>query len=390
MVRYNTLPLVDRETQSSDDAVFQEDLPTKGGLSGIDLIIRDTNGATENRDAFLPEVLEEIAIVVNGDEKRYSLSGEEAFRHAWMRDGRPPTYKFSEQADAVQELHIPIQFGRFMDDPVFGLKLSQYQNAQLQIDYDRDKSGNTLGTSGFTAAHNFEISALLHITAADKEPPYRGMISTREVRNFTSAANGDEYVALPPMYPLVGIGIYAKEEGIEAGASITHARLSLDNDARQPIRGRWEHHVIKNRAVLDVDYLRYGLCATAADVVHTHLGYIQNVQFQGANLTPTATVSDAVPIAGATPAGDAITIAGSVITVDVGGSPEYVHAALANNEFDMLVTGDIGNYLYWPMGDRMTLDEVLKPGEWGDADVLMTQGNAGAYVGVMIEELRPN
>jgi len=390
MVRYNTLPLVDREKQSSDDAVFQEDLPTKGGLSGIDLIIRDTNGATSNLDAFLPEVLEEIAIVVNGDEKRYSLSGEEAFRHAWMRDGRPPTYKFSEQAGIVQELHIPIQFGRFMDDPVFGLKLSQYQNAQLQIDYNRNKSANGLGATGFTAAHNFEISALLHITAADKEPAYRGLISTREVRNFTSAANGDEYVALPPMYPLVGIGIYAKEEGVEAGTNITHARLSLDNDARQPIRGRWEHHVIKNRAALDVNYLRYNLAAKDADTPHTHLGYIQGVQFQGPNIAPVSGDANLWFDAGATVAGDQITIAGVMFHGKLAGEATDDVLALTISNFDMLVTGDIGNYLYWPMGDRMLLDEVLKPGEWGDADVLMTQGNAGAYVGVLVEELRPN
>ena len=387
MVRYNTLPLVDRETQASDDAVFQEDLPTKGGLSGIDLILRNTNGATSNLLAFLTEVVEKIEVVVNGDEKRVSLTGEEAFRYAWMRDGQPPGHVFDEQASAVQELHLPIQFGRYLGDPLFGMKLSNYNNAQLQIDYDAE-AVNAVGATGFLTA-NMEISALLHITDANKEPAYRGMIGTREIRNFTSVASGDEYVALPQQHPIVGIGVYAKEDNVAGHTDITHARLSLDNDAKQPIRGRWEHHVARNRAFYTENEIVYNLLKGDTDYVNTHLDNIREATIENQVAeTIGAAATGKIWFAredGIT--GNRVTFA--VTSILGGGSAGFAAAAEGTDQnIRAAFAGDIGHYIYWPMGDRMTLEDALKPAEWGDADVLLTQGGAGAYVGVIVEELR--
>ena len=383
------MPLVDRETQASDDAVFQEDLPTKGGLSGIDLIIRATNGGTSNLLAYPTAILDKIEIVVNGDEKRFSLNGEEAFRYAWMRDGQPPGYKFDEYLSIVQELHIPIQFGRYMNDPLYGMKLSQYQNAQLQIDYNM-ASVNAVGATGFLTG-TFEVSALLHITDANKEPAYRGLIGAREIRNFTSVLSGDEYVALPQQHPIVGIGIYAKEDAIAGHTDITHARLSLDNDARQPIRGRWEHHVARNRAMYTGRTLHYGVYAGDTDVTNTHMDNIQNAIDQ-AELAETIGAAATGKIWFAREDGiTGNTVAHAVTSILGGAGAGFASAAeTADQTFPMTVEGDFGHYIYWPMGDRMTLEDILKPTEWGDADVLLTQGAAGAYVGVIVEELRPS
>lgn len=388
MVRYDILPLMDREVFSSDDAIIQEDLPTRGGLSDIDVIVRAKNGATSNLKGFPTELIEHLEIIVNGDQRRFSLNGEEAFRYAWMRDGKPPGYVFSEQGGVTQELHIPIQFGRFREDPLYGMKLSQYENVQIQLDYDL-VAPNAVGSTGYAAAANVDVSMLLHITPANKEPAYRGMIGAREIQSYTTVASGDEGFKLPTANSLVGIGVYNKKTAIAGATTVTHARISLDTDSYQPYRGRWDFHVAMNRERLYERSLMYGWLAANDEVKVSHLDNIVSMQEQvlGTTWENGEVVGIDQVVSADAVVGDSLTLCGNkYASASTAGAT--TGAALDAAKAQVLLGGDIGHFIYWPMGNRMTLDELLDPKQYADPKVILTNGEAGATVGIIVEELR--
>lgn len=387
MVRYGIQALVDRETQASDAQVRKIDLPVRGGLSGIDVVLRATNGSTSNKNNWITAAINKIEIVVNGDVRIFSLTGEEFFRYAWYRDGKPPVHVFTEAASGVQEVTFPIRFGRYLNDLVYGLDLSRFQNAQLVIDYNLANGGAIAATTYTTAT--FEISALLYITDADKSPAYRGAIGAREIENYTTVASGDKSFKLPPLHPLVGIGIYCAEDAIAEGTDVTHVRLSLDNDQKQPFRGRWQHHQAINAEQVPDKLLTYTLIGASADTVDVHSGSIEEFNFKDASQTwVTGTTDGLINIMGGTAAGNRITLAGNLLTGAKGGTTVAISACTAAASILSVKSKVVGHYVYWPFGDRESLADVLRPTEWGDASVIITQGGAGAYAAVIVEELR--
>lgn len=380
--------LIDREVQTSDAKTYVKDLPERGGLSGLDLIFRGTNGATSNIAGWLYDSITKLEIVVNGDVRLWSLSGREAFLWAWHQLGKAPWHKFSEQASAVQEFHIPIRFGRWLGDPNFGLKLSNYESAQLQVQYNQ-AAVTTVGASGFVTG-TFEVSALAHITPPQNEPAYQGLFSVRELESFTSAASGDYNVKLPRNYPISALGIYCNEAGVAPSTNLTHAWLGLKNDTERPIAGRWDHHATQNWRDLIDDQMAYDLLIAAADTKDTLVGTIRECNFEAAQLTPTTTVGDSANLISSTITnGGRLTIAGNTITIDTDASPTVVGKALAANNARVVVRGQLSHLIKWNTGDKDSMSGLLMPADVIDGGVYVTQGNAGATCAVIAEEVRP-
>ena len=388
MVRFNATSLVDRETPGSASGTWQEDLPETGGLTGLDLILRATNGATSNVEGWITDIITKLEIIVNGDDRKFSLTGRECLLHPWVKGGNPSHIFMSEVGSAVQEWHIPIRFGRYLGDPEFGMDLKKYANAKISLEYNH-AAVNAVGATGF-AANNLEVSVIGHITDPAKTPTYKGLIRTKELKTFTTAATGDEWVKLENVGPMLGFGVYCREAGVAPEANITNVRLSLDRDTKQPYRGRWEFFANRNYSDLVNSYLSYQLAIAAADVKNLHFGRVKSIISNGLFLTPTTTVGDSTMFAGFTKgAGDAITCAGSMITMDTDASPTVVGKALTISTFDALVEGMPSHYIWQPIGDSQLLADMLQPSEYAEAHVVCTQGNAGATCGIVVENVLP-
>ena len=388
MVRYGFQALIDRQTQTSDAAVFKYDLPVRGGLSGLDVVFRATNGSTDNEDAYIPEVINKLEIIANGDQRLFSLTGKEAFKHFWHRDGHPPRNVMSEVENIVQEATFPIQFGRYLGDPQYGLDLSKYQNVQLAIDYNLANGNAVSATTGFVTA-TAEISALMHITEANKTPGYRGFISTREIQNFTTVASGDQVIKLPHQWPIIGLGVYTEEEGTAPSTDITHLRLSLDNDARQPFRGRYDHFIEWLQQNMPCQRLDVDFNIDDADTRHVGMFPLKNVLGRPLDITWVTGTTDGVNnYFSGTCSADTFTAEGQKITSGKAGVVQTAIAAMADLAVPAQAFGWPFHYLYFPLGDRYELQDILMPSEWGDGAVILTQGGAGAYCGVVVEELR--
>lgn len=387
MVRYGVQALIDRQAQTSDASTFKYDLPKKGGLAGMDVILRETNGGTSNLDHWLTEIVSKLEIIANGDQRLFSMTGEEAFRYFWLRDGKPPECNFDEGVSAVQRCNFPLQFGRFPNDPLYGLDLGKYENVQLAIEYNA-ATGGAVGATGYLTG-SFEVSAQMHITEAQRAPSYRGCITPREIYNFTTVASGEKEVDLPTQWPILGYMIYAREEAVAFATSLTKARLSLDNDAMQPYRGRIEHQVAWQKSRMCPATIKYPLLVNSTGTKHVHFDDDYSVLFDILGIDWATGATDGIEnTVHASPSADTITLQGMKVTYAKAGVVQSAIAALALAPADMNVTGYPGHCLYVPIADREAMTDLLNPRDYSNAKLILEQGNAGAYCGIIIEELR--
>ena len=165
MSRIEQAVIMSREAQTSNTALFRKDLPKAGKYSALDIGIRLTNGATSAINMDILDVIKKISLVINGNDYRWHISGQDFFRQYWVKHGRPMPYTFTESASGVQEVWFRMEFGRFIGDEQFGLDLAKFNNVQLQIDYDCTVWGavavTTFATGTFTVtiiAHQFPYS----------------------------------------------------------------------------------------------------------------------------------------------------------------------------------------------------------------------------------------
>jgi len=395
MVVYNKLPLVDQETQASDDATFQEDLPTKGGLSGIDLMFRVSNATGQYGAGGLNilDILEEVKIVVNGDVNIFALSGPELFRHAWVRDGKPPWYEFNERNSEYQYVNVPIRFGRYLGDPLYGMKLSAFQNAQIVVDHNVTPvtAGDSVANVGYVSG-SLQVNAQLHVTPADKEPAYRGTIGTREFYTYSTTANEEKRIELPTQHPYVGVGVYLHKDATWIYNLIDKVRFSLDNDEKQPIRGRWRNHVMNTQEMLDVETLVYLANVGDLGTLDNIIDHVRSIQIKPGwtDIGDTGTILEWNPtfaLSGSRLTWAAITE--KTMAAADGGAISAAERS-GNAPFDVMIQGDLANYIYWPFGDRMLLDELHNPALYSKNEVVLEVGSTGSATAAMIvEELRP-
>src|SRR5512139_1475460 len=128
MVKLEQTVLMSREAQTSDTALFRKDLPKAGAYSALDIGIRLTNGATSGIALDILDVIKHISLVMNGNDYRFHISGQDFFRQHWMKHGRPMPYTFTESASGVNEVWFRMEFGRFLGDTMFGLNLDRFNN----------------------------------------------------------------------------------------------------------------------------------------------------------------------------------------------------------------------------------------------------------------------
>lgn len=378
---------MDRETQSSNDAVLQEDLPSGGGLSGLDIIVRNTNGATSNLLASLLDTIEHIRIVADGNDYLYNLTGYENFLMHWQKFGRPPTLNYSEYLSEVQELHIPLRFGRYLGDPLFGLDLSKEANTQLQLDYNM-AAVNSVGATGFLDGST-EISIIAYMTPRTKVPGFKGFLSPRELRTFTSGASGDEYIDIHSSWPISAVGAYVRESGVAPHTNVTHFHLNRNKTSDAVIGGRWAHLAQEMYNRLDPQPIKINAFKSDTDTLGTPVGDIVEANVENfVSETLHATTADATFARLDAVTADQLTYA--LTLIDGIDAADGLKAAAVTNDalLRTTVSGYPYNLLWLQACDPQLLDDPWITGTWESPSMQFTQGNAGASVAGIVEEIR--
>ena len=283
MPRIEQAVIMSREAQTSDTALFRKDLPKSGCYTALDVGIRLTNGATSGINMDLLDVIKHISLVMNGNDYRYHMSGQGAFRNYWMRHGRPMPYTWTEAASGVNEVWFRLEFGRFMGDPQFGLDLSRFNNVQLQVDYDNTVYG-AVGATTFTTG-TFTITVIAHQFPYASRPAFRGMMGMREFWTGTSAASGDEVQDLPSANTILGLGLLAIEDNIAEATDVTDIKIGKDNWSTVWIDGKWYNFQSMQNAALDVREEDFDLLLSAGATKHVHLANIRSANAKDRSIT---------------------------------------------------------------------------------------------------------
>jgi len=249
MPKLERVVIVNRDTQTSDLAVYKKDLPTAGCFSALDIGVRVTNGGTSNVNGDILNGIKHIGLVFNGNQYRVWVTGQELFRINWYKQGQPMPYNFSEILSEVQEVWFRIPFGRFLGDTVYGLDLSRFNNVQVQIDYGL-ASINAVGATG-PLTGTFAPTIIGHAFPAAQRPSFRSMIGLREFYTATSVASGENVQSFPSQNPLANYYGFCLVNNVAEGTDVTDVRIGFDMFARTVLNDKWYNLQTYANAVLD-------------------------------------------------------------------------------------------------------------------------------------------
>lgn len=389
MVRPDIVTLVNRETQTSNTAVYKKDLPKAGGISAIDINVRMQNAGTAYTNKDLLDAISRIELIFNGTDRRLSLTGPEMFRLGWLKTGSPLAYNWDQTpTTGYPEVKLRYMPGRYIGDPQYGIDLSRFNNVQLNIDYDLTEFG-TAGTHFTTGS--FSPSVLLHMFQPGNVPSFRGMIGQREIWNYTSVG-GDVHkdVDLPSSHPVCGIGIFAMEDNVAEGTDITEVIIGKDQYRTRWVDGYWYNLQPICNENLDVREEIFKLVATDDQVLDTHLANIKNAQMHSEVTSFAANASGSVNVmSGTLAAGNRITLKGETVSLDgTAADNKVTHAAISAATSYLKVTGDVHGALYFPFGKpEDNFVDALMPADLQSAQVRLLDAAAGAYTAVVVEEI---
>lgn len=371
--------LLDQETQASDAATRRIPLPAEGGLSGLELRTRITNGSTAGEESIM-EALDTIEVVADGSNVLFALEAAELARLNWFVDGRFPPSCRNEAADGVQELTLPILFGRFLGDPEFYLDLAQYRRVELRIEYSP-----TIAVTSF-AAGTTEFHIPMWISPPDAMPgPRRGWLRTTQVYNFLSVLAGQERIELARLHPYYDIMVYAREAGIDDGVDITVAEIQINDRRFTPFIGRWDDIQNENERMFGIDPSVIVHANRADDAaISMFTGRIRDARVEV--VQDLAAAADFTLVNVASVAGDQITLH----AFQVEGSSTYADTILQVTRQELYVTAKgvgVGNAILIPFALRGNPDLALPAPDFSKVELVLTNGAAGADVRVATREI---
>lgn len=372
--------LLDQETQGSDSATRRKSLPRSGLLSGIELRVSCTNGAT-NGTEFILDALDKVEVVADGSNVLFSLEGPELFAWAQVNLRRMPPMVWTEALSVAQHLTLPVLFGRYLGDPEFSLDLSAYRDVELRVTFSP-----TIAATAFTTA-TFVIHAVMVISDDVSPPgPRQGWLRLTQVYAFTSVASGEEVIELARLNPYWDILVYAREAGIVDGTDITIVEVRANDKRMIPFTGRWDDIQRANQMDLDLDPTIYmQALRTAADTLAVRTGRVL-----------AATVAARFTYAADTdfPLYTVRSIAGDVITIDGqlnegSGTWAGVDPDTTDRTLDVMARGmGIGNAVLLPFATRHGHPDFALPApSYSRLQLALTNGGAGAAVKVSTREL---
>lgn len=374
--------LLNDGVQTSDDAVFTLTLPNRGKLHSLLIKVQCTNGATAGRGVTILDALDDIQILGDGSEVLYSLIPEETEKWHETLQGRALQMVQEEGAAAVQEGVFPIYFGRGLHDDEMYLPLDRFTDVEVRLSF----SPTISATVGF-ATGTFTIDVQALITPDNIPLAYLGTLVLRRIKQFTSAASGDDQTEIFDNTIVRAIGVYGYEAAIADGVDLTRVRFEDTAEGIVLADWDWDDFVHFNHELFGVELAhRFRLFATDNDTLDTRINEILGYSLE-INESEEVVADMTLQYFIDTIAGDRITLAGAILDL-VAGS-EAVTVDSSDRDLLLTVTGKSPTafglipYMYddSPSGYLNTTD-------WGQLEVILTQGGAGGDIRIEIQELR--
>lgn len=374
--------LIAEKTQSSDTDTFREQLPDVGALHALLIKAQVTTGATSGRNKYLHDALSNIRVKSARRDPIMQVDSIELQK--WMEcfKGVPLTEVVDWQASKVNELVLPIWFGRQLYDPNYFYPLSRHTQSFLEIDH----AFTAAADGGFaTGTLKFDVKAL--ITPKEEILSYEGTLALRNLYTHTSVASGDENFDMPGESILRGIGMYCYELAIAEDTDIT--KIVFKNRRDQQILAELGYDDFIHMTQEEFG----GFCerhitdlAQNNDTVVTLMGEILSAIAKPRTAVDTtgdvlvSVIIDAI-------SGDQLTY--DVGSVDITAGAETITALASDQIIDCIVKAKFPSHF----GALMFNKPDSRVGYWNERDdgnirLIATQGGAGATVKVSVQELQ--
>lgn len=372
--------ILDNEVQSSDDATKIVKLPLSNVIHTLYVKAKVTNGATSAKNQSIEDVVDRIEVVANGSDVLFSMTPAEVKRWVLENTGLNIPQVRNEAGGAVQEAVYPIPFGRMPFDPDYYLPAARLADLEVRIKYSP-----TIAVTSF-ATGTTTLSVFADMTMNGNPGEYRGTLSHKTVRAFTSAASGDDQTLIPRGNLLRKLLIYAYEAGVEAAANITRVKFDLNNEERVPFNIAWNDLADLNgyqNWVVHRENIKAFLADT--DTLNTKVGRI--VKVNASEFFAGSIANDEIYFRRVTAiAGDQLTVEG--LKADITAGAEDLTADATGRNVLLSVEGEGLSHAVVLDFSQLGETNLLNTNEFDQVRMTLTQGNAGADVRISTQEVR--
>ena len=374
--------LLNDGVQTSDDAVFTLTLPNRGKLHALLIKVQCTNGATAGRGVTILDALDDIQILGDGSEVLYSLIPEETEKWIETLFGRELSMVQTEAAAGVQEGVFPLYFGRQQYDPEMYLPLDRFTDVEVRLSF----SPTISATVGF-ATGTFTIDVQALITPDNVPLAYLGSLVTRRIKAFTSAASGDDQTEIFDNTIIRAIGVYGYEAAIAEGVDLTRVRFEDTAEGIVLADWDWDDFIHFNRDLFGAEITHYfDTFTNDADTLDTRINEILGAEID--IVVAIELVADMALYNHLTAiAGDRVTIGAAILDIVAGSEALTLDTTQRQRLVNVRGKSPSGFGLIPYMYDDSP-QGYLNTSEWGQLEVILTQGAAGADVRLSIQELR--
>lgn len=187
-----TVDVVKDDALTIGGATKTYELETSGILSYIDLLIEATAYATAaNFVYYIPHFITAIEVIGNSTDILLSLDAQELAALNFFMSKQPLTERRTGELSTVNELHMPIPFGRKLWDPQYALDLSKWDLVELNI------TNADMGATSFFASGSYTVREKF----IREGPAPTGYLKTYEANSWTPAsATAEKTVDFPKDY----------------------------------------------------------------------------------------------------------------------------------------------------------------------------------------------
>ena len=374
--------LLNDGVQTSDDAVFTLTLPNRGKLHALLVKVQCTNGATSGRGVTILDALDDIQILGDGSEVLYSLIPEETEKWHETLFGKELSMVQTEAAAGVQEGVFPLYFGRQLYDSEIYLPLDRFTDVEVRLSF----SPNIDATVGF-ATGTFTIDVQALITPDNVPLAYLGTFVLRRIKQFTSAASGDDQTEIFDNTIIRAIGIYGYEAAIAEGVDLTRVRFEDTAEGIVLADWDWDDFIHFNREMFGAEITHYfDTLTNDADTLDTRINEILGASID--IIVAIELVADMALYNHLTAiAGDRVSIGAAILDIVAGSEALTLDTTIRQRLITVRGKSPSGFGLIPYMYDDSPAG-YLNTADWGQLEVILTQGGAGADVRLSIQELR--
>lgn len=175
---------------------WEFDLPKSGQLGSLLLYLRSAQNGYPFLGAVhkwrLVDYISKIEVIADGSEVIKSLEGKEALAAAFYDDFRLPFSMWRAYSNSWERQWVPLNFGRWLKDELYGLDLSKYNQCSLKITNDAT-------STQYTTAITLDVIAFW---LRDALGPFAGHFREEVWKAWTPAAAAIEYSELPVALPI--------------------------------------------------------------------------------------------------------------------------------------------------------------------------------------------